>query len=186
MYIMMFVITSALISFVPSGPVKPMTSKFKYYGDIAPAGYFDPLKIANKENSKYLREAELQHGRVAMLASVLIPVFEMMNSNKLGINFLSDMDFNSQLPFWYGMACLEFYRMYNGWNSPFYGENRMPFSLTEDYQPGNLFSVKSDNITERRYNSELSNGRLAMLAAAHMIASELATGETIAQQLSHF
>ena len=66
--------------------------------------------------------------------------------------------------------------MYNGWNSPFYGENRMPFSLTEDYQP-NLFNVKSDNITERRYNSELSNGRLAMLAAAHMIASELATGD---------
>ena len=84
------------------------------------------------------------------------------------------------------MTILEFYRMYRGWISPFYGETREVFSLDKNYQPGNIFDLNADNISTRKYNTELSNGRLAMLAAAHMIASELVTGETLAQQLSHF
>ena len=183
---MALALTSTVFAFVPSSPVKPVTTNFKYYGDIAPVGYFDPLKIATKENTQYLREAELQHGRIAMLASVLIPGFEMMKPDTLGINTLSNMGLDSQLPFWYSLAVLEFYRMYTGWNSPFYGDNRKPFSLSKDYQPGNLLRLNPDKVTQRKYNTELSNGRLAMLAAAHMIGSELATGETLAQQLSHF
>ena len=183
---MALALVPSVFAFVPSGPVKPVSTNFKYYGDIAPVGYFDPLKIANKENTQYLREAELQHGRIAMLATVLIPGFEMMKPGTLGINYLSDMDLNSQLPFWYSLAVLEFYRMYTGWNSPFYGDDRTPFTLSKDYQPGNLLRLNADKVTQRKYNTELSNGRLAMLAAAHMVGSELATGETLAQQLSHF
>ena len=195
---MMIFITTSMLAFVPTPPVKtsststssistsPYQDNFRYYGDIAPVGKFDPLKIANKDNSKYLREAELQHGRIAMLASILIPSFEMMNPDTLGINYLSNMDLDIQLPFWYSLAVLEFYRMYTGWNSPFYGEERTPFSLRKDYQPGNLLRLDANNVTQRKYNTELSNGRLAMLAVAHMLGSELVTGETIAQQLSQF
>lgn len=183
---MALALTSTTFAFVPSGPVKPVNTNFRYFGDISPTGYFDPLKIANKENTQYLRESELQHGRIAMLATLLIPGFEMMKPGTLGINYLSNMDLDSQLPFWYSLAVLEFYRMYTGWNSPFYGDDRKPFTLSKDYQPGNLLRLNPDKVTERKYNTELSNGRLAMLAAAHMVGSELVTGETLAQQLSHF
>ena len=190
------VIAPTMLAFVPTPPLKSQTqtptttssrtTNFRYYGNIAPLGEFDPLNIVSDGNRKFVREAELQHGRIAMLATLLIPGFEMMKPGTLGINYLSDMDLNSQLPFWYSLAVLEFYRMYTGWNSPFYGEMRTPFSLSKDYQPGNLLRLNADKVTQRKYNTELSNGRLAMLAAAHMIGSELATGETLAQQLAHF
>lgn len=190
------VIAPTMLAFVPTPPLKSptptptttssRTTNFRYYGDIAPLGEFDPLNIVSDGNRKFVREAELQHGRIAMLATLLIPGFEMMKPGTLGINYLSDMDLNSQLPFWYSLAVLEFYRMYTGWNSPFYGEMRTPFSLSKDYQPGNLLRLNPEKVTQRKYNTELSNGRLAMLAAAHMVGSELATGETLAQQLAHF
>ena len=153
---------------------KPTVKDFKYYGDISPTGFFDPLKISNKKNSKYLREFELQHGRVAMVASTLIPAYELMKPDTLGINYLSNMDFGQQLPFWYVMALLEFGRLKSGWQNPF--TNGTAFSLKDDFQPGNHLNFDVEKVSERAYNSELSNGRLAMLAAAHMIGSELVTG----------
>ena len=154
---------------------KPNVKNYKYYGDIAPTGFFDPLKLSNEKNSKYLREFELQHGRVAMVASTLIPLYEYMKPGTLGINYLSTMDFAQQLPFWYVMALLEFGRMKNGWQNPF--TNGTLFSLKDDFQPGNYLNFDVDKISDRAYNSELSNGRLAMLAAAHIIGSELVTGQ---------
>ena len=171
----------SIMTYVPStvkAPVKPEVKDFKYVGDIPPLGFFDPLKLSNKDNSKYLREFELQHGRVAMLATVLIPAFEKMNPDTLGINFLSQMDFNSQLPFWYVMALAEFFRMKTGWKNPF-GQNGTFFALKEDFQPGNYYNMKADRVPDRKYNSELSNGRLAMLAASHIIGYELITGTPI-------
>ena len=154
---------------------KPKVKDFKYYGDIAPLGFFDPLKLSNEKNSKYLREFELQHGRVAMVATTLIPLYELMKPGTLGINYLSDMDFGQQLPFWYVMALLEFGRLKSGWQNPF--TNGTLFSLKEDFQPGNHLNFDVDKVSDRAYNSELSNGRLAMLAAAHIIGSELVTGQ---------
>ena len=153
---------------------KPVVKDFKYYGDIAPTGFFDPLKLSSEKNSKYLREFELQHGRVAMVASTLIPLYELMRPDELGINYLSSMDFGQQLPFWYVMALLEFGRMKSGWQNPF--TNGTLFSLKDDFQPGNHLNFDVNKVSDRAYNSELSNGRLAMLATAHMIASELVTG----------
>ena len=154
---------------------KPNVENFKYYGDIAPTGFFDPLKLSNKKNSKYLREFELQHGRVAMVASTLIPLYEYMKPDTLGINYLSDMDFGQQLPFWYVMALLEFGRLKSGWENPFV--NGTAFSLRDDFQPGNHLNFDVDKVSDTAYNAELSNGRLAMLATGHMIGSELVTGQ---------
>lgn len=163
------------INFVPQNKI--ITSSFKYYGDTKPLGYFDPLKLSTEKNSKYLREFELQHGRVAMLASVLIPLVEVIKPHTLGINYLVDMDFNSQLPFWYIMTLIEFYRMKTGWENPFSGEPL--FTLKKDFQPGNYLNFDVNNVSDQAFNSELNNGRLAMLAVAHMIASELVTSNSI-------
>ena len=167
--------TPLMISFVPQTLVtKPSVKNFKYYGDIAPLGFFDPLNLSTEKNSKYLREFELQHGRVAMVASILIPLYELMRPDELGIKYLSDMNFGQQLPFWYVMALLEFGRMKSGWQNPFL--NGTLFSLKDDFQPGNHLNFDVNKVSDRAYNSELSNGRLAMLATAHMIGSELITG----------
>lgn len=162
----------SMMGFVPS-PSKSSVTTFKYMGGIPPLTNFDPLKISTTENVKFLREAELMHGRVAMMSSLIIPAIEALKLNNLGVNYLSTMDFNSQLPFWYLMALAEFYRMKNGWTNPFIGKNTSYFALKDDYQPGNLLNYKIDEISDRAYNSELSNGRLAMLAVTYMIANEV-------------
>ena len=94
----MSLIISSLIfttSFVPV--VKPKVSSFKYEGDIAPLNYFDPLKLNSETNFKenrvkYWREAELQHGRAAMLGAVALPFLEATNPGTLSINYLSNLE----------------------------------------------------------------------------------------------
>ncbi len=157
--------------------VKPDVKTFKNYGDLPPLNYFDPLNLATEKNAQYLREFELQHGRTAMIAATLIPLYELMKPGELGIKYLSDMDLGMQLPFWYVMALLEFGRMKKAWENPFTGGNL--FTLKKDFQPGNYLDFKVENVSERAYNSELNNGRLAMLAVAHMIGSELVSGQTL-------
>jgi hypothetical protein len=167
--------TYSLLSFMPS--VKPTVNSFKYYGDIEPLGYFDPLKLSTEKNSKYLRETELHHGRVAMLSATFLPLYEILNPGKLSINFLSDMDFNSQLPFWYCLALLEVGRLLTAYENPFV--NGSGFTIKKKFQPGNYLNLDEEEISNRRYNTELSNGRLAMLASAHIIGSELLTHKSL-------
>ena len=51
-------------------------------GQLPPVGFFDPLGLSNGRTDgelKKFREAELKHGRVAMLASLAIVVQEHFN-----------------------------------------------------------------------------------------------------------
>ena len=169
---MMNLVFLTLTGFTPS-PSKTSVPNFKYMGSIAPLNNFDPLKISNSENVKYLREAELIHGRIAMMSCIIIPTIEALKLNDLGINYLSKMDFNSQLPFWYLMGLIEFYRMKIGWSNPFTQGKSTKFSLKDDYQPGNLVNYNINKVSDQAYNSELSNGRLAMLAITFMMGKEL-------------
>merc|ERR1740127_240174 len=40
---------------------------------------FDPLNLGTDENFAYMREAEIKHGRLAMLAAVAWPLQEILN-----------------------------------------------------------------------------------------------------------
>ena len=89
----------SMCAFTPN--VKPPTS-FKYYGDIKPLNYFDPLNFLTPTKSnekisdeaiKYVREAELQHGRMAMLASVAFPIIEKQWIKQLRLTILVIMIF---------------------------------------------------------------------------------------------
>ena len=178
MTILISTLTFGLLNSGTNIPVKPVVKSFRYYGDIAPTNFFDPLNLSNNKNSKYLREFELQHSRIAMLAAVVLPGLEIANPGTLSINALSHMDLNQQAPFWGAMALVEYYRMLNGWENPF-TPNGTLFTLREDFQPGNYLKLDSDKVSERLYNCELSNGRLAMLAVAHIVGSELLTGKPL-------
>lgn len=174
---MMMLPTMFTNSFAPS--TKPVVKSFNYQGDLAPVGYFDPLGLntgakISEDRIKYWREAELQHCRTAMLGAVVLPTLELTNPDMLSINYLSNMELMMQSPFWGAMFLYECSRLVCGYENPF-GKDGKAFTLKKDYQPGNILNLNPDNVSTERYNRELSNGRLAMLACAHIIGSELAT-----------
>jgi len=128
-----------------------------------------------------LREAELKHGRIAMIASILLPLSEQY-SNNLGIHFFQDH--TELIPVGLGvMFASEFISMIRGWENPLV----KPFALKEDYQPGSLgvdFSSSPTSSPEsvgETMDKELNNGRLAMIGVLGMMVQELATQ----QQLFH-
>jgi len=173
-----FIISSALAF----QDTRPDVRNFKYVGDIKPTNYFDPLQLSSgvlrhdESFIKYLREAELQHGRVAMLATVALPVIDM-TSDKLAINYLKDIPLSEQAPFWLSMGLYESARMGAGWKNPFTSNEY--FKLEDYYQPGNVLKVSENSYSNTRLERELSNGRLAMFGTLGYLAQEFVQQQPI-------
>ena len=175
-------IFAALIASVSSfsfgSKIKPET-KFKFVGDTAPLGYFDPFSfIDNKSEGflKSLREAELQHSRVAMTSMVALPLIDYFAPNdNLGINYLSDHPLGFQVALLAAFGYLESQRILKNYKNPFEGGS--PFTLKDDVEPGSYFNY--DLKDDRLMNVELNNGRLAMLGSFGYIVQELVTQQPI-------
>ena len=156
-----------------SFPNKPMIR-----GPTAPlenVDLFDQSVVAKDVQPVFLREAELKHGRLAMVASILLPLSEQFSDN-LGIHFFQDHPefVGVSLSF---MFVSEFSSMIRGWENPLV----KPFALKEDYQPGDFgltFGVNEDSLGEQM-DKELNNGRLAMIGILGMMAQELATQQQL-------
>lgn len=167
-------------------PLLPGLS-WRYVGSVEPLKNFDPLKVvesAPENRLKFIREAELMHGRTAMLATVAIPFLESLDQtdSTLGINYLSSLDAYHQLPFWFTLLNYETLRMGVGWVNPFTEDGIDPsktFTLEQGYQPGNLGKYNMTGISNDLLNKELSNGRLAMIAFVGIVAQELAQGKQL-------
>jgi hypothetical protein len=169
-----FLIPSIAVGFIPT--TKPVVRNFNYQGDVPPVGYFDPgifSTNASDNTIKYLREAELQHGRVAMMSFVTLAGLDILRSD-LAIDALAKLSLEEQAPYWLGVALYEFARMGAGWRNPFV-EKGAYFKLEDNYQPGNVLKMNASDIPDRKYNVELSNGRLAMLACLGYMAEEFVT-----------
>jgi hypothetical protein len=193
-------------AFAPASSVQKSTSLSAFAtedlpGILAPVGFFDPLGFAEKADEatmKRYREAELTHGRVAMLAFVGFLVGEKVE----GSSFLFDSQITgpaishlSQVPvgFWIALTVVigaaEQTRATIGWVEP---EN-VPVGkaglLRSDYTPGDIgfdpLGLKPDDAEELKImqTKELQNGRLAMLAAAGFLAQELVDGKGIVEHL---
>merc|ERR1719152_692928 len=204
---MIAAIAYGAVAFSPSPKAAPRASNKKMValsktefcyglpGNIAPAGDFDPANLlADKSKSDVmrLREAELTHGRVGMLAAAGFLVQENFHPLFNGINGPA-IDQIPQLPagLWCGMTLAigiaESVRIQKGWANPYKEGVAKVQTLKDDYYPGDLgfdpLGLKPTDPAELRImqEKELSHGRLAMLAAAGFLAQEAVTGTTWGQ-----
>ena len=184
-----------------AAPAAPAFSVDTIPGALEPMGLFDPLGFAAKADEatlKRYREAELTHGRVAMLATVGFLVGEKVE----GSSFLFDASISgpaithlSQVPIGFfgflaaGIYFAEIQRAKTGWVDPKDVPFDKPGLLNADYIPGNLgfdpLGLKPEDSEEFfiMQTKELQNGRLAMLAAAGFLAQELVDGKGIIEHL---
>jgi len=162
-------------------------------GSTAPLGQFDPagfLKNKDEKEVRRLREAEITHSRVAMLASVGFPLAENFNPFFDGAIKGPALYHFQQLPpgFWVALLAVlgvsEYRRALKGWVNP--SETNRQFQIKGDYMLGDLgwdpLSLKrdmSDAELATMQTKELNHGRLAMFGIAGEIAQELASGQEL-------
>merc|ERR1712048_857174 len=157
-------------------------------GITAPLGFFDPRGFsADLDEGKLLfyREAELKHGRVCMLASLGILVSEQFHplfGGKIDVPAYIAFQQTPLQDFWYAVLAIvgvvefrqiETFEEGTEWKIK---GGRIPGDL--DFDPLGLRPSEPKELKVMQAK-ELNNGRLAMLAAAGMIAQELATGKKL-------
>mmetsp|Transcript_42270 Transcript_42270/g.99180 ORF Transcript_42270/g.99180 Transcript_42270/m.99180 type:complete len:241 (-) Transcript_42270:116-838(-) len=174
-------------------------------GAIAPLGEFDPLGFTKDlpvQEIKRFREAEVTHGRVAMLATVGYGVGEnfhpFFNGEVIGPANTHLAQVQEIAPFfflWLATSILtaELGRARIGWEEPLEAieknkevEGKTWLSkLNDTYYPGDIgfdpLGLKPRDPKEfaEMQTKELNNGRLAMFAAMGMIVQEQVTGQTL-------
>uniref|UniRef100_A0A6C0CIB6 Uncharacterized protein n=1 Tax=viral metagenome TaxID=1070528 RepID=A0A6C0CIB6_9ZZZZ len=159
--------------------INPSVPKPIIVGSTEPVPNFDPLNFSKDESKlPYLREAELKHGRIAMVASSLMPITELITNEKSIHNF-DKLPTTAQSLIISSMFMGEFASMIKGWKNPYTN----PFELKDDYQPGDFGfriyrNLESDE-TKDLLNKELNNGRMAMIGALGMIVQELVTDKQL-------
>lgn len=172
-------------------------------GQTAPLGFWDPLGFStNTPYGKmvFYREAEVKHGRVGMLASLGIFMGEKLDGAWWGgmdgpaaymgaqpnyqLAGLSELQETTLQAFWAGIFVVLALPELTFQLAPYplgvgsYPDkmDRIPGDL--GFDPLYLKPTDPAKLLELQ-NKEINNGRLAMLAAAGMIAQELATGNKI-------
>ena len=156
-------------------------------------GVFDPLGLTpdSKEELLMFREAELAHGRVAMMGALgylvqshFAPMFDTADApviRHLDLVLQSEAGQLGSATLLLAIFFSEIYRARTGWVEPSV-EIR---TLREGYMPGDLkfdplnMLPKDEAGLKLMQDKEIRNGRLAMLAIAGMTVQELTTSQQL-------
>merc|ERR1712232_260191 len=166
-------------------------------GVSGPLGYFDPLGFCEGrelDGVKRFREAEIMHGRVAMMATVGYLIGESTPTITYGMdvhhtianNQIPEVPGTVLFPFFLAINIAEALRASVGWVEPGLGPL---FTLRETYYPGDIgfdplgLKPKDPQEFANMQTKELNNGRLAMIAAAGMCVQEQINGKGILETL---
>ena len=161
-------------------------------GVSRPLGFFDPLELSSNVSSgrfKFYREAELKHGRLAMLAAVGFPVAEQYHPLFGGgidaPSYVAYQETPLQV-FWpwvvLAISISEITSVLS-FDNPF--EEGEPWSIRADHEVGNMrfdpLGIKptDEAVLWDTKTKELNNGRVAMGAIALMVLQECTTGEKL-------
>jgi hypothetical protein len=195
--------SSAAIS-MQAGPTdttdsKKVANKFDVKdlaGITEPVGFFDPLGFSEgkiEEKIRFYREAELKHGRVAMLAAAGFLATESFGPLLTGDPVYAAGGEAILAPWWpLALAAIAYTEVYSvqdfvspyddpkltGGNQWLIRADHEPGAFRNGWDPLGLKPEDPQELEEIR-NKELNNGRLAMIAIAGMVAQELATGNRL-------
>ena len=131
--------------------------------------------------SKFIKEAEIKHGRVAMASSLLIPLLDNVKPDTLGVNFVNSLEPSTQQLLLFVVGFSEFCQLLNAYEFPTNTDKW--FKMKNDHVPGDygfdpLEIVKYNNSKSLKTN-EMFAGRVAMVAVACQMANELLVGEPV-------
>ncbi|KAL3809024.1 hypothetical protein ACHAXA_010919 [Cyclostephanos tholiformis] len=195
--------TTKVVAIPAVGPINgwvpnPKGPCYGLPGAISPLGFFNPLGFTKEMELgevKRIREAEVMHGRMAMMATLGYIIgkstptitFGMDIHHMIANNLLPEVPGTVLFPFPFFLAVnnVEVLRASRGWVEPGLGSL---FTLRENYYPGDIgfdlagFKPMGTDFANMQAK-ELSNGRLAMLAAAGMCVQELINGKGILETL---
>lgn len=140
---------------------------------------FDPVGFSNWVDVKWLREAELKHGRVCMLAVVgfvMTEYFQLPGAvHQVGVveahNAAVKSGAMNQILLWTGMFEIISFKAIT---QMIEGSGRAPGDF--GFDPLQLSKGKSEAEVEKYAVMELKNGRLAMLAFSGMVTQAVLTG----------
>mmetsp|Transcript_3796 Transcript_3796/g.11284 ORF Transcript_3796/g.11284 Transcript_3796/m.11284 type:complete len:212 (+) Transcript_3796:226-861(+) len=141
---------------------------------------FDPLGFSSAFNLKFLREAELKHGRICMLAALgwVFPEFYHLPapefSNTSPLSALGTVPKLGLLQIVLAIAALEAI----GFDRVYYSDNWEPGDY--GFDPLNLGKGKALDYYK---TAEVKNGRLAMIAIGGFIHQNLLTNMGIVEQM---
>jgi len=151
-------------------------------GACAPLGFFDPLGLSkDAAKAAWYREAELKHGRVAMLAALgwmttatgFHPLIDALGipAGATPLDDAAHVPYQAWPQLIFFMGCAEEFQSLLKKNNP-------------NYQPGDLLGateyMDKDDVSWQRYQlAELNNGRLAMMAMMGFIAESQIYGHPL-------
>ena len=170
-------------------------------GSLPPTGFFDPLGFSRTgislDEVKRNREAEVMHGRVAMVASVGYLAGEAVSGPFNIVGPANDQLQQMPLPAFIlltgAIAAAELKRATIGWVEPDLGSwTKTLWKLRDNYYPGDVgfdplgFKPEDPVAFANMQTRELQNGRLAMLGVAGMCAQELVNHRTIFETIDFY
>jgi hypothetical protein len=138
--------------------------------------------------TKFVHEAELKHGRVALVSTITIPIIEIQNGNHQGNNReiyeLSSQKVSFQTTLFGVFDCSEVEQLLKKYGYP--SNPTKLFTMKDEHIPGDYsfdpfaFLNKTDSFEKQE---ELFNSRFTLLSTFNILVQELCTDKPVIDTL---